>query len=81
MKGIVYFELVEPRQTVNFILYSEQLMRLDEKIFEKRTGLGHGKKKIILLHDNARPHVAKVTQETILELGWDVLSILFIHQT
>lgn len=73
MKGVIYYELLEPRRTVNAQLYSQQLIRLDQNIKEKRTGPGHGNKKVILLHDNARPHVALVTQETIIELGWEVL--------
>ena len=32
MKGIVYLDLLESRQTVNISFFSEQLMRLDEKI-------------------------------------------------
>jgi [histone H3]-lysine36 N-dimethyltransferase SETMAR len=29
--------------------------------------------KIILLHDNARPYVAKLVKEILEALGWDVL--------
>ena len=74
IKGIFYFELLQPKQTVNAQLYSQQLTRLDEKIREKRTGPGHGNRKVILLHDNARPHVAIETKETIIELGWEVMT-------
>ena len=72
-EGILYYELLEPKQTVNATLYSQQLMYLNEKILENRTGPGHGNKKVILLHDNARPHVALITKKTIMELGWEVL--------
>ena len=62
-----------PKQTINEVRYSQQLRRLNEKILEKRSGPGHGNRKVILPHDNARPHVAMRTKETILELGWEVL--------
>ena len=70
----MYYELLHPKQTVNAQLYSQQLRNLNEKIAEKRPGPGHGNRKIILLHDNARSHVALATQNTIIELGWEVMA-------
>ena len=72
-KGLLYYELLEKKQTVKAPLYSQQLRRLNEKIEEKRHWNAQGTRKIILLHDNARPHVAMETKDTIIELGWEVL--------
>lgn len=72
-KGIIYYELLEPTKTVTADLYSQQLMRMSQHLERKRSFNGKGKRKVILLHDNARPHVAKTTQATIVKLGWEVL--------
>ena len=73
MKDILYFELLEPQQTVDAQCYSHQLRRLNEKILENRTGPVHGKREVMLFHYNARPHVAKETQKTIINLGLEVM--------
>ncbi|MCB1864317.1 MAG: hypothetical protein KDG50_02730 [Chromatiales bacterium] len=38
MKGIIYYELLEPKQTVTANLYSQQLIRLSEAL-EKKTAV------------------------------------------
>ena len=68
-KGIIYYELLKSKQKVNSNLYSQQLTRLSEALQLKRPFSGKGKRKVILLHDNARPHVVKTTQERIENLG------------
>lgn len=72
-KGILYYELLPEGEAVNASLYSTQLQRLQSAIEQKRPISGKGKRKIILLHDNARPHVAKHTRAVIEQLGWEIL--------
>ena len=56
---------------MNAQLYSEQLERLAEAIQEGDPNRRH---KVILLHDNARPHTAKITKAKLQELGFEILS-------
>lgn len=72
-KGIVYYELLNQGQTINATRYSQQLRRLNQELDLKRPFSGHGTRPLILLHDNAKPHVAIKTQKTIENLGWQVL--------
>lgn len=68
-KGVVWFELLPPNTTITANLYCQQLQRLSEKLSEMRPR--HGK--IRFLHDNARPHVAKITRQKLLDLNFEVL--------
>jgi len=70
--GVVYYELLKPNETITGSLYRTQLMRLSRAFKEKRAHYYSRHDKIILLHDNARPHVAAPVK--ILEtLKWEVL--------
>ena len=46
------------------------LQRVKAAIEEKRPRLNN---EVLLQHDNARPHVAKMTKSVIEELGWEIL--------
>ena len=45
-KGIIYYELPKPKQTVNANLYSQQLTRLSESLQKKRPFSCNGKQKV-----------------------------------
>ncbi|KAK6736549.1 hypothetical protein RB195_019312 [Necator americanus] len=66
--GIYRFELLPDNMTITAEVYCAQLQRLAEKIRKEHPGLDN----VRLLHNNARPHIAKTSQK-ILELGWEVL--------
>lgn len=65
-RGVIHWELIPTGSTITSDLYCQQLDRVSAKLHEKQN-------KVYYLHDNARPHVAKLTCEKLLELGWTVL--------
>lgn len=71
--GVLYYELLKAGETVNANRYEQQLMRLQQEITVKRPEWADRHGKVILLHDNARPHVAKSVAEAIRQLKWEVL--------
>ena len=66
------FELLSSNRTINFVVYIEQLTKLNNAVEEKRPELTN-RKGVVFHHDNARLHTSLVTRQKLLELGWDVL--------
>jgi len=58
--------------TINAAAYCETLKKLKKKIKDKRRGmLTRG---VSLLHDNARSHTARLTQDLLVSFGWDIVT-------
>lgn len=68
-QGIVHYELLPSGQTVDSKLYCLQLARVNQALIANK----RNPEETRLLHDNARPHVSKMTQNKIESLGWEVL--------
>ncbi|UYV78412.1 SETMAR [Cordylochernes scorpioides] len=71
--GVIYYELLQPNDTITGECYQQQLMRLSQALKIKRPLYAKRHDKVIYQHDNAQPHVAKVVKETLKPLQWDVL--------
>lgn len=71
--GVIYYELLKPNETITGEVYRRQLMRLSRALKEKRPQFEQRHDKVILQHDNARPHVAKPVKTYLETLKWDVL--------
>lgn len=69
-KGVIHYELLERNQTITSEIYCQQLRRLEAAICEKRSEKSH---QVILHHDNARPHTAKLTKSVIEKMDWEIL--------
>lgn len=72
-KDVVYYELLQPGDSITGDRYRLQLIRLSRALREKRPEYEQRHDKVILLHDNARPHVAKVVKNYLETLKWDIL--------
>jgi len=70
---VLYYELLQPAETITVDCYQQQLTNLSDALEEKMPLIGQGRK-VILLHDNARPHVANTIQDQIFALDWEPFS-------
>lgn len=73
MTRVVYHELLKPGETVNTIRYREQMVNLKRALDEKRPEWASRHAKVILQHDNAPSHTAKLVRDTISTFGWELL--------
>lgn len=73
MKGVLYYEMLKPGETVTSERYRQQIINLNHALIEKRPEWARRKVKPILQHDNARPHVGKLVLDTVKALKWEIL--------
>ncbi|GBP08692.1 Mariner Mos1 transposase [Eumeta japonica] len=70
--GVVYYELLNPTETITETLSRTQLKRLSRALKEKGFQYYSRYDKIIL-HDNTRQHVAVPVKNYLKTLDWEVL--------
>ena len=73
-KGVIYYELLKPGETVNTERYRQQMIDLNQALRENRPEYQKRLPKVILLRDNAPSHTAKPVKETIEAFSWEILS-------
>ena len=71
-KGVLYYELLKPGETINEERYRTQLIRLKRAIAEKCPEYATRHEAIIFHYDNARPHVAFPVKNYLENSGWEV---------
>jgi len=72
-KGVIYHELLEQSETINGERYRLQLIRLKRALHEKRPEWEDRHEKVIIQHDNARPHIHWAVKKYIEGTNWEVL--------
>ena len=70
--GIIHQSFLKTGETITAEKYCQELDTMNEKLKLLRPALVN-RKKVILLHDNARPHFSKVSLEKIRQLDYEIL--------
>ncbi|GFV45577.1 mariner Mos1 transposase [Trichonephila clavipes] len=71
--GVVYYELLKPTEKIPSDRYRTQLVRLSRALKNKLPQYNEIHDKVILQHDNARSHVAKVVNTYLETWKWEFL--------
>lgn len=71
-KGVLLVDFMPPGTTINADRYCETLRKLRRAIQNRRRGMLS--KGVNILHDNARPHVARQTVAVLQEFQWNIIT-------
>lgn len=71
--GVIYYELLKPNETITGDRYRRQLIKLRQALKDKRPQYADRHDKVILQHDNARPHVASGVKNYLENIKWEIL--------
>uniref|UniRef100_A0A1B6JMV6 Tc1-like transposase DDE domain-containing protein n=1 Tax=Homalodisca liturata TaxID=320908 RepID=A0A1B6JMV6_9HEMI len=69
-KGLIHVEFMPRGETINSEAYIETLHRLRRAIQNKRRGMLSSK--VVLIHDNARPHCSARTKAELNSFKWQI---------
>ncbi|XP_030777340.1 histone-lysine N-methyltransferase SETMAR isoform X2 [Rhinopithecus roxellana] len=70
--GVIHYSFLNPGETITSEKYAQEIDEMHQKLQHLQLALVN-RKGPILLHDNARPHVAQPTLQKLNELGYEVL--------
>ncbi|KAF2356735.1 Transposase type 1 [Trinorchestia longiramus] len=70
--GVIHYSFLGVNETLNAERYCNDLAVMHARLSEKRPALVN-RRGPILFHDNARPHVARMTVQKLTELGYETL--------
>jgi histone-lysine N-methyltransferase SETMAR len=71
MKGLLLADFIHRSETINADRYIQILQKLRQAIRQRHVGMLT--RVVKLLHDDATPHTAGKTRETIEKIGWEIL--------
>jgi histone-lysine N-methyltransferase SETMAR len=72
-KGVVYYELLKPGETVTGDRYRMQLIKMEHALKKKRPRIADKRDKVVFHDDNAKPHRASIVKKKVEDFGWDRL--------
>lgn len=70
--GVIHYDFLKHGETITAQSYCQQIETMHRKLLDTQPGLVN-RKGPILLHDNARPHVSKMTVQKLHELKYEIL--------
>jgi len=72
-EGIIMVDYLPRGQTITGAYYATLMRRLREAVKEKRRGKLRKCTKMLILHDNARPHTAQISTTAIHDCGFELV--------